>query len=185
MDEKLSQLIASINENTPVQSIPSNAIFFRLVHQGMLDKKKHIPSPSCFAYTPEDVNDGLSVDWEALSTPELSLAIVGKTFRVNKQEFKDPYAFHIYKVENAFLSELDGINRVRHAPNFYGNPPPVGKPNNPSHAVIIYEDPNDPEIRVKLQNHATIVMVNKELIAELLNSSSAPPEAIAPDPAGQ
>jgi hypothetical protein len=173
MDEKLSRLIASINDNTAVKPIPSDAIFFRLVHQDKLDKKKHIPSPSCFAYIPEDVDDGLSVDWEALTTPEMSLAIVGMTFRVNKQEFKDPYSFHVYKLENAFLSELDGINKVRHAPNFYGNPPPVGKPNNPSHTIVVYTDPNDPEIRVKLQNHATAVEPKKELIADLLNSLSA------------
>jgi|GEM_PF-5797300 len=103
MDEKLDQLIASVNESITPQSIPSGAYFYRQVFHRMIDGKKHIPSPKCFAYTPQSPDDGLSVDWAALITPELSLAIVGRTFKHGSTELKNPEEYAIFKIDGAFF----------------------------------------------------------------------------------
>lgn len=164
MDEKLNQLIVSVNEPVLPQPIPTDAHFYRQVFLRMIDGKKHIPSPKCFAYIPQSLDDGLSVDWAALTTPELSLAILGSTFKHGSEELKDPKEYAIFRIDGTFLAGLKDGPTNRHDPIFRTNPPRHGEPNNPSHSVLRYSDPDDLEIRVKLQNHAERIVSDQDLV---------------------
>jgi len=83
------------------------------------------------------------------------------------QVFKDPNAFRIYRIDGSFLANLDKPLVPRHHPNYHGDPPPKGKPNNPTHSVIPYDDPEVLEVRVKLQNHAQRVDVDQAVVEEI------------------
>lgn len=72
-----------------------------------------------------------------------------------------------------FLAGLEDGPTSRHDPIFRNNPPRRGEPNNPSHSVIQYSDPNDLEIRVKLQNHAERVAADQDLVAKVVERLKA------------
>jgi hypothetical protein len=50
-----------------------------------------------------------------------------------------------------FLRSISGIESVEHNPVINGNPAPVGKPNNYSHSLVMYQD--DELIRKTLSTH--------------------------------
>jgi hypothetical protein len=167
MDENLKQLIAGVNQPITPQPIPADAHFYRHVFLTQIDKKRHVPAPRCFAYVPQTTDDGLSVDCAALTTPELSLAIIGRTFKHQSTVLKNPREYAIYRIEGSFLSTLSDVPLIRHDPVFRANPPRKGEPNNPAHTVLIYKDPDDLEIRVKLQNHVQRINADQDLVAEI------------------
>jgi hypothetical protein len=168
MDEKLELLIAEVNQPITPRSIPADAHFYRHVFLKMVSQKKYLPTPSCFAYTPQGLDDGLSVDWATLTTPELSLGILGRTFKHKSTELKEPQDYALYRIDQSFLVTMEDVPVGRHDPVYRKNPPLRGEPNNPAHTVLRYANPNDEEIRVKLQNHVQRVTIDQGLVAEVV-----------------
>ncbi len=177
MDENLEHRIATVNDPVEPQTIPSDTVLYRHIHLKMVSNKKHVPSPTCFANKPQHTDDGLSVDWAQITAPELSLAILGRTYRKDTQELKNPAEYGLYRIEGSYLSQLEIANRTRHDPVFHGDPPRQGWPNNPAHAVVIYAEEDELQMRVKLQNHAKEVEVDRQLIEGIGEMLSAKEQA--------
>jgi len=119
---------------------------FRQIHFSVFPKgeKKRFPKESHFTSEP----DGLSVNWEKHCGLNESFIIIGLSYKPNTTVYKNPADYKAFKFNVAVLKKIEGINDVIHDPMYYGNPAPLGKPNNRGHALVKY--PNDEEIRVNL-----------------------------------
>ncbi len=126
-------------------------------------KNEFLPSLRFFALSPNDKIEGykLSVDWNAITSPEEVIARVGATYKVNKNgdfTFKEFENRVIYSVEINFLNSLNFILNVVYDP-IVNKPIIIGSPNNPSHSLIcfdsqFYTDQNEPMILAEIRNHA-------------------------------
>jgi hypothetical protein len=134
----------------PVEEIPDGDNIFRQIHYTQWDKQnkdRKVPKDSHFVPDP----DGLSVNWEQYCSLKDVFIIIGLShkFPPNPEgKFKDPTGFLVIKFNVKGLRKIEGINEVKHNPIFYGVPPPIGKPNNRGHSLVIY--PNDEQIRLLL-----------------------------------
>lgn len=152
--------------------LPESDKIFRMVHVSMRDRRnKMIPNIKGFQPTPHD-NFKLSVDWENKTTPEESLARFGATYKFNKNEFKDHNDFEVFSLEIAFVNSFDSIKEVSHDP-IENNPPPIGTPNNPAHSLVHFSstsEEDEPEIYLKLRDHADKISTNGDEVNELVES---------------
>lgn len=148
------------------ETIPDSSAVYRMVPSHMVKKGSRIPSESMFV--PDA--DGLSVDWDKYATPEECLIRVGLSFRFNKQEFKDPSGFLVFKLQVGPVRKLEGVSGVKHTPVFHGEPSPVGAPNNRSHSSIMG---SDEEVRLKLRDAAVEVAVDMELVVKAVKKHRA------------
>jgi hypothetical protein len=155
MDERLST--QDITPTIKAESLGSEEFIYRHCLVTDRDRKnKEIPAVRNFAPTQKDKKDGLSVYAANLTTPEMSLAIVGAQYQHEKTEFKDYSKKEIYKLQVKFVRTLPKIEDVIHDPIF-AKKPLKGHPNNLAHSLITFTsfDFSDaPEVILKMRDHA-------------------------------
>lgn len=98
---------------------------------------RRIPAPSHFALRAGET--GLSVNWHQRVDTATHYSLIGLQHNQNGT-FLDPHSFRLFVLPIDMLRQLDGIAEVRHDPICHGDPAPVGHPNNPGHAEVIYVD---------------------------------------------
>ena len=100
-------------------------------------ERRRIPASSHFALRAGET--GLSVNWYPRIDPVTHYTLIAIQHN-GSGVFLDPNSFRVYALPVDMLRQLDGIAEVCHDPVFNGDPAPVGHPNNPSHAEVIYTD---------------------------------------------
>lgn len=162
MDEQ----IPSLNNG---DNLPESDRVYRISLNTQRDRKnKKIPSVSCFSLSPSDKDNGfkLSTDWEKKTTPEESIARVGCSYKGGTNNFKPYDNREIYAINVEFVKSITGIDRVIFDPVIKENPP-IGEPHNPAHSSIVFQkedfDKNEPEILLKIRNHATDQKIDFEI----------------------
>ncbi len=148
--------------------LSENQHVYRMAHITMRDKKnKAIPAIRCFTPLPVDQYK-LSVDHAENTTPENSLSRVGATLKTNGT-YKNLYEFEIYVLNAGKVKNIAGIIDVFKDP-IDNIPEIVGKPNNPSHALIHISETaeeDEPEIYSKLRDNASLVKTDYEAAISL------------------
>jgi hypothetical protein len=132
------------------EDIPDIDDVYRQVHFGDLVKKpknRRFPNEAHFSPDP----DGLSVNWSKYCDVNRVFIVIGLTHKADRKNYKSPADYKLFKFNVGLLRSIDGINDVLHDPQFFGNPPSVGNPNNRAHSLIKYAD--DEELRLKLSDH--------------------------------
>ncbi|RFM30975.1 hypothetical protein [Chitinophaga silvisoli] len=134
--------------------IPNKDHVFCRVVDSFISSKDKKPRASAFSNTPKTGNN-LSCDWDKYCTAESSRALIGKQYRPNTTEFKDPSKFYIYQLN---VGEIRGIKipereqEIEHDP-LLNDPEIPGSPNNQAHSIMIGNkghEKDDPELRLKL-----------------------------------
>lgn len=149
------------------EEIPDESILYRFVHKTRMDRKnRRIPSESNFSIKKGE--DGLSVDWDNYTTPAKSLARISRTYKYGKEVFKSYKDFYVFSLKSGFVKMIPDIRDVSHDPIFNGDPEPIGNPNNRAHSLIKFDFHNDPEVRLKLRDHAERITVNESQVEKLL-----------------
>ncbi|MDK2842974.1 MAG: hypothetical protein PWQ17_2480 [Anaerophaga sp.] len=168
MDEKLFELKKG-------DLLPDCDRVLRIVGNTQRDKKnKNIPSVRCFSLSPND-EGSLSVDWERKTTPEEAIARFGASFKLCKEEYKSYDNREVYAMKISFLNALEPVESVVYDPIYYEKPE-KGRVNNPAHSLIKFteafanDNQNDPEIILKMRNHAVEnkVQINLDTVHELV-----------------
>lgn len=136
----------------PIEMIPDESYVYRQVlpyeRKRVGKKRRRFPSESHFELRVGE--NGLSVHWDKYINVKKIYLLLSLTHN-SKGNFLNHTAFKVFRYPVQFLRSIDKIEDVIHTPNFYGNPAPVGKPNNRAHADVLYE--NDMEIFVKLRDY--------------------------------
>ena len=135
----------------PIEVIPDDSHVYRQVlpHERKVgNKKRRFPSEYHFELRIRE--KGLSVHWDKYITVEKIYLLLSLTNNSNKK-FLNHTAFKVFRYPVKFLRSIEKIEDVVHTPNFYGDPSPIGKPNNRAHADVLYQ--NDMEIFVKLRDY--------------------------------
>ena len=135
----------------PLDILADDAVY-RQAHFSQLiypPGNKHKRFPKASHFKPDE--DGLSVNLCRLITVNGVYHIIGLTYRINKEEFKDPANFKLFTIQTSIITAIDGVVSIIHSPVFKGNPAPIGSPNNYAHTSLIY--PDDEEIRLKLSDY--------------------------------
>ena len=155
MDEGI--LTESIDSAEKAESLSPDEFVYRLCLIGSRDRKnKEIPALNNFEPTNRDKLDGISVDAANLTSPEMSLAILGAQYKKNTTEFKDFSTREIYPLLTGYILKLPKIKDVIHNP-IYINDPPIGSPNNKAHSLIrftSFDFEDTPELILKMRDHA-------------------------------
>lgn len=147
----------------------------RIVENTQRDRKnKNIPSLRCFSLSPND-KGSLSVDWERRTTPEEAVARFGASFKQGKEEYKTYNNREVYAMKVSFLNALEPVENVVYDPIYYGKPE-KGRVNNPAHSLVKFteafakDNQNDPEIILKMRNHAVEnkVLIDLDKVHELV-----------------
>jgi len=120
-----------------IEEIPDGDSLYRHVHFSKYDKTDKFPLPDAFIPDP----DGLSLYWEKY-VPHVKEVyyLIGLSFTA-KSKFKDHTGFLIFKIPKNNFIIIDGVQSVSHDPLQYAMPK-VGRPNNRSHSLAIYDDSN-------------------------------------------
>jgi len=136
----------------PIEVIPDDAHVYRQVlpheRERVGKKRRRFPSEHHFELRPDE--KGLSVHWDKYITVRNIYLLLSLTHNL-KGNFLNHTAFKVFRYPVKFLRNIQKIEDVIHTPNFYGNPSPIGKPNNRAHADVVYE--NDMEVFVKLRDY--------------------------------
>lgn len=132
------------------QIIPDKDYVFRqtVPRERTGTKKRKFPNESHFQL--REGERGLSVNWKRYITLEENFLLISITYN-KKNNFLDHSIFKIFQYPVALFRSINQIIDVIHTPEENGDPAPVGKPNNPSHSEVLYE--NDIEIFVKLSDY--------------------------------
>jgi hypothetical protein len=96
---------------------------------------------------PPKTGDNLSSDWSKYSTPIETKERVGKQFKFNSQNFKNPDDFGVLQFNTGILRGDSFRQKIDNDPIF-NDLEIVGNPNNQAHSIIIGE--KDEEIRLKM-----------------------------------
>jgi len=155
MDERVSGKIAtlpSVNE-----SLNQNSFVYRICFATQRDSKNKM-CPAIRNFTPsKNDTDGLSVDWEMLTTPEESIARFGAQYKYGKigvyKEYKD---HEIYKLFIEYIKQLPDITDVIYSP-IRKEHPPKGAPNNLAHSSITFTKhplEDECETLLRMRDHA-------------------------------
>lgn len=131
------------------ESIPDGDHVYRHCHHMDVIKQKPLRFPNEAHFKPDP--DGLSVNWDEKITIRQIFILIGLSHNRNDR-FIDQKQFHIFRFPVSFLRSVSGIESIEHDPVFHGIPSPIGKPNNPAHALVKYLD--DEEIRLVLSDYA-------------------------------
>lgn len=121
---------------------------YRQVHFQQLEKGKRYPMSRHFKYE----EDGMSMHWDQYATVETVYHQIGLTYKVNKQAYKKPADFSVFRFPVSLLRTIEGISRVIHSPHLTGNPAPIGSPNNFAHASVVTAGDLE-EVRLKLADY--------------------------------
>lgn len=134
-----------------VESIPDESYVFRqtVPRERSGTKKRKFPNESHFEL--REGETGLSVNWNEYMDIEKNFLLLSITKSPISGNFLDYSMFRIFKYPVSLFRNISKIDKVIHAPIFYGNPSPVGIPNNQAHSEVCYE--NDIEICVKLSDY--------------------------------
>lgn len=175
MDEELS---ASVKTGDP---IPNEDRVLRIVLASERDRKDcQIPALRCFSLSPAD-NGKLSVDWEKMTSPEKTIARVGASYKLKKEEYKSYKDREIYALDISFLCSFTNVDKVVYDPIYYSNPI-KGRVNNPAHSLVKFNEAltpyNDPEFIMKIRDHAAsrkipVDMEKVHVLVEKLRRSSS------------
>jgi hypothetical protein len=122
---------------------------YRQCHFSEVIKKSGLRFPNEAHFKPDE--DGLSVNWNRKIDLPQNYILIGISRKVNGQ-FKNHTDFRIFQYPVRMLKSIEGIEAVEHDPQFHGNPSPVGKPNNPAHSLVKYED--EEHIRMNLSDYS-------------------------------
>lgn len=141
MDEVLS-----LSSTWKSEDIPNEAFVFRHVHVNQ--RTGRIPNEAAFKL--REGERGLSVNWDKYIDVKGCYILLGLTFS-KTNTFINYTAFKIFKLKVENIRSIVGIEDVIHDPVFYGDPPPIGKPNNRSHSQILCS--NDEEVRMNLADY--------------------------------
>ena len=133
------------------EPIPDEDNIYRHCHHTNVIKEKPLRFPNEAHFKPDP--DGLSVNWDRKITIPQIFILIGLSFNRNDW-FIDHKQFQLFRFPVSFLRSVSGIESVEHDPVFHGNPSPIGKPNNPAHALVKY--PDDEEIRMTLSDYARV-----------------------------
>ena len=135
--------------------IPNEDRIYCFVHKANVDYKNGgKPRAAAFQNTPRD-GSNLSSDWSKYSTPEETKNRIGKQFKANSQNFKNPNDYGVLQFEVGFLRQEELRQEIEHDPIF--NPMELdGIPNNQSHTIIIGE--KDEETRLKMKEMSVWVI---------------------------
>lgn len=157
-----------MQDDWQIEDIPDKSLLYRHIHKTRMDKHdKSIPSESNFTIRKE--HEGLSVDWDKYTTPEKILARISNTHKFEKSEFKDHNDYYIYKLDTGYVRKIPDVREISHDPLFNGNPAPTGNPNNRAHSLIKYKIHNDPEVRLKIRDHAVKVDIDDSQVSTHLS----------------
>lgn len=134
-----------------VENISDKCCVYRQVlpFQRKGPKKRRFPNEAHFELRKGEL--GLSVNWDKYMNIESNYILIALTQNQSNGKFQEHTAYKIFKYPVSLFRSIEKIDEVVHKPIFNGNPSPVGKPNNRSHAEVIYE--NDMEIFVKLSDY--------------------------------
>lgn len=141
----------------PGDRIPDEDRVYRIVLTSERDRRnRQIPALGCFSLSPADEGK-LSVDWEKMTTPEETIARVGASYKLAKEEYKPYENREVYALAVSFLRSLTDVDEVVYDPVHYSTPI-KGRVNNPAHSFIQFSDTftthNDPETILKIRDYA-------------------------------
>jgi hypothetical protein len=114
-----------------------------------------MPRPNCF----KDLE--LSCDWNKYSTPQKSRELIGKEFRGDTREFKQPSQFFIARLTVQEVLNLKIEQQINHTPQQYC-PKRLGKPNNRAHSDVKGDKEKDEQRRLKLAGIAKWEIYDKD-----------------------
>jgi len=83
-------------------------------------------------------------------TPQQHFMWLGLTYNKDQSAYLQPAAFKLFQYPVAVLRQMTGIQKIEHDPRCNGQPAPIGAPNNPAHASVYLDEPNDEEVRLKI-----------------------------------
>lgn len=157
----------------PIEEFTEECVLFRHCHylkrERVSKKERRHPNESSFIMRPGE--DSLSFNWSKFAGPEKSLIIIGLSFGSNGNyiQYKD---YTIFGFSYSSLKTIEGIDKITHSPEFYGNPSDVGSPNNKAHSLV-YFDNDDLRVRVNLSEYCKS---NYDQSKRSVNFSSLEPE---------
>lgn len=138
--------------------IPDKDNVYRQVHKNFMKKNSNLPSAKEFRKKADE--EGISVNWDKYVSPQEVLQIIGKTYKKGSEDFKDPGNYHLFQLNVGEVRAIESVKDVLHDP-IWNDPELVGNPNNFAHSLIILEEENDTEFRLKiaemLRNSACMV----------------------------
>lgn len=133
------------------EPIPGEDHVYRHCHFSAVTREKKLRFPNEAHFKPDP--DGLSVNWDKRIAIKQIYILLGLSYKNQETDiFKDHKQFQVFKYPVDVLRGIPGIESVEHDPIYFGNPSPMGKPNNPAHALVKY--PDDEEIRLVLSDYA-------------------------------
>jgi hypothetical protein len=144
----------------PSESITEQCILYRHAHFSKLSKnpeKRRFPNESHF--TLREGEDGLSFNWGKYADEQRGFIVLGLTHR-HDGDFMKIGDYTFFKYPKKVLKEIPGIQEIIHHPTFNGNPSDVGKPNNKSHSLVIY-DKDDLSVRMDLSDYCNRIKDSK------------------------
>lgn len=145
----------------PCEAIPSNAIFYRVVHHTQMDNRlRHLPRVGCFDPS-ADPDKALSLYWSrdrlsgrGYATPRKVWCHVGLTQKMGQNRLKPIADYRVYSIDWSQLKLLDDVDSMTHSPS-YVNKYIWGRPCNRSHSSLRYHNlPVDEEVLVKVRRLA-------------------------------
>lgn len=151
MDETVRKIVDE-NPWLPPEPIPDESYVYRLVPVRHTDKigKTRFPKESHF--TLREGEDGLSLNWDKYVDHTKTLILQGLRFSHGTEEYIKPGSYLVYKLPAKFLRKVKNEKSLKHDPEYYGDPSPLGKPNNPSHSLFCYTN-DDLRLRVLLSDY--------------------------------
>lgn len=125
------------------EEVPSSDILYVRVHEDKINKKGPdigLPKANAFHNTPKDGPD-LSSDWNKYSDPMKSREQIGKEYRHNTVQFKNPANFFIVSLLIKDILDLNLKQTIEHTPRQENFPlESDGSPWNRAHCSIIGSD---------------------------------------------
>jgi len=145
----------------PVEPIPGNEYLSRHVLASGLIKESGRRFPSESDFILRETEDGLSHYWNRHISLEDIYITIALTHNA-KGAYKEYTSFKIFQIENNYIKSLNDSLKVEHNPAFFGNPAPVGSPNNRSHSLVIFPKVEEEELLQIRINLATFCQKNYE-----------------------
>lgn len=102
---------------------------------------RKFPGADHFAIRKDLGENSLSFNWGKYADIKISYSLIGITIG-NNGKFISPGSYVFYKYPKDILKSLPKFEKIIHSPDWNGNPSPIGKPNNKSHALLFCGDFN-------------------------------------------
>jgi hypothetical protein len=136
--------IIDVNIPWETELIPDSDTIYRRIHFTVRQRKRREPTESAFGLRPDEKY--LSFNWgKYINVPETFISIgLNHNVKKNWVNIRD---FTLLHFNVGFIKTMPDVASVLHKPSYYGNPSPVGLPNNRSHAGVYFDDDDDSKFR--------------------------------------